>query len=210
MPVLLLIRHGENDVMKRRLSGRLPGVHLNEKGRAQAEELAHSLKNVGIRAVYSSPLERALETAAPLAEACSLVVQGHPGLLEINYGAWQGRTYKQLARLRMWKVLHQAPEQAVFPGGETTAAAQARAVEALCEISGLHSTGEVIACFTHADVIRLAVAYFLGLPLGEYQHLRADPAGVSALLLELETEQLLIFNTTPGRLGGLTLGREGL
>lgn len=208
MPVILLIRHGENDVMQRKLSGRLPGVHLNNKGCRQAEELAHNLKNAGIRAVYSSPLERALETAAPLAGACSLVIQSHPGLLEIDYGAWQGRTYKQLARLRMWKILHQAPEQAVFPGGETLAAAQARAVEALCEIAGMHSTGDVIACFTHADVIRLAAAYFLGLPLGGYQHLRADPAGVSGLLLEGGTEQLLFFNIAPGRLGDVALEQK--
>lgn len=201
MPVLLLIRHGENNVMQRRLSGRLPGIHLNDKGQRQAEELANCLKNAGIRAVYSSPLERAMQTAAPLAEAGNLEIQTHPGLQEIDYGDWQGRTYRQLTRLRMWKILHQAPEQAAFPGGETPAAAQARAVEALREIADLYVTGEIIACFTHADVIRLAAAHFLGLPLKGYQYLRADPAGISGLLLEGGTEQLLFFNTAPERLG---------
>ena len=119
MPVVLLIRHGENDVMHRRLAGRLPGVHLNEPGRGQAAALVERLKNLPVNAIYSSPLERALETAEPLAGTRELPVQVNPGLLEIDYGQLQGKTYKQLQRINAWKMLQEEPSRVQFPGGES-------------------------------------------------------------------------------------------
>ena len=120
MPTLLLIRHGDNEFIARnKLAGRLPGVHLNEKGRQQAEVLAQLLLKAPLRAIYSSPMERAVETAQPLAAALGLEVQIRPQLIELNYGNWQGRTFKQLARIKLWKEVQNNPVGVRFPGGET-------------------------------------------------------------------------------------------
>ncbi len=196
MPILLLIRHGENDVMHRRLAGRMTGVHLNTVGQSQAAGLVAGLKEIPIRAIYSSPLERALETAAPLAAARRLPIQVQPGLLEIDYGAWQGRTYKQLGRSNLWKILHQQPSRVRFPAGETLAEAQARVVLALAQVAGQHSEKDVLACFTHADVVRLAVAHFLNLALDDFQRLHISPAGCTAVMLGGEVPRLLYINQT--------------
>jgi probable phosphoglycerate mutase len=104
MPVLLLIRHGENDFVKQgRLPGLMPGIHLNKHGQAQAAALAESLKNLPIRAIYASPLERAMETAEPLAQALGLAIQLRPGLQDTDVGEWQGVQLKKLRKLPLWK-----------------------------------------------------------------------------------------------------------
>ena len=103
MPILLLIRHGENDFVKQsRLPGRMPGIHLNEHGREQAAALAESLKKMPLRAIYASPLERAVETAEPLAQALGLAIQLRPGLLDTDVGEWQGTQLKKLRKLPLW------------------------------------------------------------------------------------------------------------
>ena len=116
--LLLLIRHGENDVMYRRLAARLPDVHLNQRGREQAAALAQALTHAPIEAIYSSPLERAVETAQPLADARGLPVEIRSDLIEVNYGSWQGKTYAQLRRTNLWKTVHSTPSQVRFPDGE--------------------------------------------------------------------------------------------
>ena len=117
MPTLLLIRHGENDFVKQaRLPGRLPGIHLNEHGQEQAAALAESLKNLPIRAIYASPLERAVETAEPLAQALGLPIQLRPGLLDTDVGEWQGLQFKKLRKLPLWKQVQQQPSRSALPG----------------------------------------------------------------------------------------------
>ena len=99
MPIILLIRHGENDYVKeQRLPGRKPGIHLNKKGRSQAQAVAKKLSQAPIKAVYSSPLERAMETAEPIAKALDLKVITRQGLIETDVGKWQGKKIKNLNR----------------------------------------------------------------------------------------------------------------
>jgi len=127
MPTILLIRHGENEyVAKGRLAGRLPGVHLNERGRQQAEAVADFLSKAPIKAIYSSPLERCVETAQPLSERLGLPVILRDNLLEIDFGDWQNKTLKQLRRRKLWKVVQGNPARMQFPEGETFANAQVR------------------------------------------------------------------------------------
>src|SRR3954452_18283038 len=102
MTTILLIRHGENNMVGKRLAGRLPDVHLNDRGKQQAQQLAEALCKAPLKAIYSSPLERAVETAEPLAAELGLPVQIAPGLIELGYGDWQGKTLKQLSRLKLW------------------------------------------------------------------------------------------------------------
>jgi len=125
MSIFLLIRHGENDFVKQgRLAGRLPGVHLNEKGLAQAAEVADKVKGAPVKAVYSSPLERTMETAEPIAQALGLEVLPRAGLLEVDVGEWQNKTLKELHRRKIWRAVQTSPSRVRFPGGESFAEAQ--------------------------------------------------------------------------------------
>ncbi len=182
MPVILLIRHGENEYVKKgRLAGRKPGVHLNERGDLQAHALADSLANLPIKAVYSSPLDRTMETATPLAKKLKLEVVPREGLLEVDYGTWQDKTLKQLARRKLWKTVQSAPSHACFPEGESFGQAQLRIANELTALCEMHKPKDLIACVGHSDMIKLAVAYFLGLPLDLFQRLVVQPASVSTL-----------------------------
>ena len=198
MPVILLIRHGENDyVKKHRLAGRLPGVHLNQKGQEQARLLAEKLADMPIKAVYSSPLERTMETAAPLAQALGLEVIPRPGLIETDFGEWQGESLKKLNRLKIWRVVQNRPSLMRFPGGETFSELQMRYVSELEYICSQHAPKDIVALVSHADPIRLAVAYYIGLPLDMFQRLSVGPGSISVLWLAEDSSRLLTLNYDP-------------
>lgn len=184
MPVILLIRHGENEYVKTgRLAGRKNGVHLNETGRAQAQALAETLAHLPIKAVYTSPLDRTVETATPLAAALKLEVVPRQGLLEVDFGEWQDKTLKELYRRKLWKTVQEAPSQMRFPEGESFAEAQMRIANELIELAGMHKDKEMFACFGHSDMIKLAAAYFTGMPLDLFQRLMVSPGSVTTLAL---------------------------
>lgn len=199
MPLFILIRHGENDyVKKNRLAGRLPGVYLNETGHQQAQavalSLASKLKKASIQAIYSSPLERTIETSEPIAEALGVAIVARPGLIETNYGDWQGKTLKDLRRRKLWKVVQNNPSLMRFPSGESFSETQTRIC---CEIESLrskHSEKDVIICVSHSDPIKLAVSYYLGLPLDLFQRLIIAPASITTLLINNSGSHLLNLN----------------
>lgn len=196
MTRILLIRHGENDFVGKRLAGRLPGVHLNARGRAQAEAIARALANAALAAIYASPLERTLETAQPLAQALSLPVHPHPGLLEVDFGAWQGKTGKQMRRLKLWHTVQHHPSQMTFPGGESFLQAQQRGVAAIEEFRRTHDPKATLACFSHCDLIRLIIAHYTTIPLDNFQRLTADTASISMLELFDGWSNLVFLNRT--------------
>jgi probable phosphomutase (TIGR03848 family) len=183
MTVFLLVRHGLNDMVGVKLAGRLPGVHLNAKGKAQARRLAAEIAGLPIKAVISSPLERAQETAEPIARIHNLPVEINEGLLEIDFGNWQGKSLKQLRRRKLWKDVQEHPSTFCFPEGETFADAQSRITGTLQALSKTFTEKDIVVCVGHSDSIRLAVAYFLGMPLDAFQRLRIDPASVTTLYL---------------------------
>jgi probable phosphoglycerate mutase len=198
MPILLLIRHGENEFVKTgKMAGRLPGVHLNERGRQQAAALAEALKDVPLQAVYSSPLERAVETAEPIAAASRLEVQLCPGLMESDIGKWQGRSLKALSRLKKWRIVQQAPSRFTFPEGESFLGMQTRIVSSLDEIAARHKPKDIVAAVFHADPIKLAVAHYLGMPLDHFQRLACDTGSVSMLFLSELGAYILKLNQRP-------------
>jgi probable phosphoglycerate mutase len=197
MPTLLLIRHGENDYLKRnKIPGRLPGIHLNTRGRQQAAELARTLSSLPIKALYSSPLERAVETAEPLSQSLGLEIQLRPDLTDTDVGAWEGRSWKVLGRTRLWKVIQETPSQFQFPGGETFVQTQLRIVRTLDAIARAH-TDELIAVVFHADPIKMAVAHYLGLPLDNFQQLTAHTGSVTILKMDGSFVKLLALNLMP-------------
>ena len=198
MPTILLIRHGENDYVKKgKLAGRLPGVHLNDKGQAQAETLALALADKSIKAIYSSPLDRTLETAAPIAKTLGLKVIKRAGLSEVDFGSWQDKTLKQLARQKLWKLVQEHPSRARFPEGESFAEAQLRIANEIESISSMHKPKDLIICVGHSDMIKLAVAYFIGLPIDQFQGLVVQPASITTLHISKNRSLLVNLNTHP-------------
>lgn len=195
MPLFLLIRHGENEYVKTgRLAGRLPGVHLNDHGRAQVQALAEKLAGAPVKAIYSSPLDRTLETAEPIAKALGLEVITRPGLIEVDVGEWQDKKLKGLTRLKLWRSVQSSPSVVRFPGGETFAEAQYRICQDLQELATQHDPKDLIICVTHSDPIKLAVAFFLGLPLDLFQRLNVSTASVTALQIGEGGSRLLNLN----------------
>lgn len=195
MPIIILIRHGENDYVKKaRMAGRLPGVHLNDRGKAQAQALADKLAAAPIKAIYSSPLERALETAAPLAEALKLEIHIRPGLIETDIGEWTGLSLKSVRRLKVWRTVQAAPSLFRFPGGESFAETQYRVCREIEAICAEHEPKDLIACVTHADPIKLATAYYLGLPLDHFQRLTVAPASITVLSIGEVFSQIINLN----------------
>lgn len=184
MTTILLIRHGENEYTKaQKLAGRLPGVPLNATGRAQAQAVAAALrKSVKLKAVYSSPLDRTMETAQIIAEAQGLNVEARDGLIETALGDWEGKTIKALARSKQWKLLQEQPSRFRFPGGESMAEQQTRLVADVEALLGRHTPKDVIAVVGHADPIKLIIAHYIGLPLDLFQRLIISTASVSALV----------------------------
>ncbi|WKZ49098.1 MAG: histidine phosphatase family protein [Anaerolineales bacterium] len=199
MPTLLLIRHGENDFVKsHKMAGRLPGVYLNQNGQKQAQALADALKDVPLKAVYSSPLERAMETAKPIAESHKLKIMQVPELMDTDIGKWQGKSWKVLGLTKVWKIVQNAPSRFRFPEGESFVEAQTRCATALEEIINQHNKPkDIVAVVFHADPIRMAVAHFLGMPLDHFQRLSCDTGSVTALHVNEARANLIKLNQRP-------------
>jgi len=198
MTLLLLIRHGENEYTRTgKLAGWTKSVHLNEAGQKQVLALAERLAQVPIEAIYSSPLERALDTAAPLARAKKLRVKISEGLGEVRYGAWTGRSLKVLARTKLWRVVQQHPSAMQFPEGETFRGVQTRALDAIEQIARAHAHPKaIVAAVSHGDVIKLIVAHYLGMPLDLFQRLVINTASVTLLRLGHGHPVLVKLNDT--------------
>jgi probable phosphoglycerate mutase len=195
MPLILLIRHGENDYVKEhRLPGRKPGIHLNKIGLNQAKTVAKKLKSAPIKAVYSSPMERTMETAKPIAKALDLPVIQRQGLIETDVGIWQGKKVKRLRRSKLWPRVQLNPSRFRFPGGERIEDAQHRFVEEIEYLAEVHESGDMVVCVSHADPIKLVVAYYIGLPLDMYQRLTVSPGSITALHIGEFGTQLLALN----------------
>jgi probable phosphomutase (TIGR03848 family) len=179
MAILILIRHGETDYVGHRLAGHLPGIHLNQNGNNQARALAKRLSALPVNAIFSSPLERTMETARPLAKMKGLPVLSLPALTEINVGDWQGKSIPALRRLELWRGTHEEPARFSFPNGESFADKQRTIVTALEKLIRDRKSDSVLACVSHGDPIKLSLAYFLGLDLNNFQRIAIDPASAS-------------------------------
>jgi probable phosphoglycerate mutase len=184
MANVLLIRHGQNDwVNKNRLAGWIPGVHLNQEGRKQVEELAERLSHLPLKSVYSSPLERCMETAKIVANTHGLKVVSHEMVGEVRYGKWEGKALKKLVNKKPeWFAVQHYPSRFRFPKGESLREVQHRAVTALEGLAGKHEE-EMIAVVSHADVIKLILAHYLGVHIDLFQRIVVAPASVSVVAL---------------------------
>ena len=177
---ILLVRHGQTPTTGKVLPGRAPGLHLADAGRAQAEAVARRLDGVEVAALYCSPLERTIETAAPIAAAFGLEAIHEPGLLECDFGEWTGKELTGLYTLPEWATVQRAPSTFRFPGGESFPEMQYRIVSAIDRIRTAHE-GRTVVCVSHADPIKAAVAYALGTHLDLFQRIVVSPCSVSAI-----------------------------
>lgn len=195
MTKILLIRHALTDGVGKRLSGRTSGVYLNETGRKQARELAESLSEIPISAIYCSPLERAVETAEPIACLHKLQYITSNNFMEIDFGEWTNLAIEDLIQDFQFQLFNDFRSNIRIPRGETMLEAQFRAIKGLQELTNQHQN-QTIAIVSHGDIIKSIIAYYAGISLDFMRRLEISPASVSILEIFNETVRVLQLNYT--------------
>jgi broad specificity phosphatase PhoE len=192
-----LARHGDNEfVMRGAIAGRLPNVQLNETGRTQAERLAALLAQSGAQHLFSSPLLRCMETAAPIAKRLGIEIQAVDELLELDFGDWTGRLFSELEPLEHWRRYNLARSITRIPGGELMLEVQSRVVALFQKIQSQYPN-DAVCIVSHGDVLRAAVMYYLGIPLDFVHRLRLDVGSLSIISLLPDGVEIESMNQTP-------------
>jgi probable phosphoglycerate mutase len=193
---VLLVRHGVTGTTGKVLPGRAPGLHLADQGREQARIAAERIAALPrVDAVYSSPLERARETAAPISAARGLKTRIERGLLECDFGTWTGKRLATLAKLPEWQLVQRSPSTFRFPDGESFTEMQTRMVSTLDELRARHPGGTIV-CVSHADTIKAAVAHAMGTHIDLFQRIVISPASVTAIVWTPGGPIVLAVNST--------------
>lgn len=197
MTTLLLIRHASNDYVKEgRLAGRTPGVHINAQGQREADDLARRTAHLPIEAIYSSPLERAVDTANAVANCHKLPIQIIEDLMETHAGDWTGRKLSELNSTDTWKAIQTKPIGVPLPGGgESIDQVQTRMVAATEDIRKKHPDG-IVAIVSHADPLKSVIAHYLNWDLNNFQRIAINPASVTVLQVDDKGAFLLRSNDT--------------
>jgi probable phosphoglycerate mutase len=197
---VLLVRHGQTPTTGTSLPGRAPGLHLAETGREQARRAAERIAELErIDAIYTSPLERARETAAPIVAATGVRAKVDRGLLECDFGEWTGAELKTLMKLPEWSTVQRAPSTFRFPGGESFSEMQHRIVGTLDRLRAAHPGGTIV-CVSHADPIKAALAHALGTHLDLFQRIVVSTCSISVLAWGPGGPVALTVNATGGSL----------
>jgi broad specificity phosphatase PhoE len=196
MAYFYLVRHGSNDVLGKALAARLPNIHLNPEGREEARRTAEALKGKGITRVISSPMERARETASALAERLGIGVELSEDVNEIAFGDWSGKPMAELESSNGWKLFNSYRSGTRIPDGELMIESQCRVIRLLQKLRTEQPDG-VFAIFSHGDPIKLAVAYYLGVPVDLFTRIEISPGSYSLLRLEECGPQILAVNVCP-------------
>jgi probable phosphoglycerate mutase len=198
--LVLLVRHGRTPNTGVILPGRAPGLHLADEGRQQADAIAQRIGHLSrIAAVYTSPLERARETAAPIARARRLALRVERDLTECDIGEWTGLRLKRAQRKPEWQLVLHHPSGFRFPGGESFSEMQLRVTAALARLVERHP-GEAIVAVSHADPIKAVVAHSLGVHLDLFQRITVAPCSITAIVYRPDTPLVLTVNSLDGDL----------
>jgi len=192
----VLIRHGAHDLLGREVAGRMDGVGLNAAGHAQAAGLSERLKRRRIAAIYSGPLQRVRETAAPLGRHLGMAVAVNPAFDEIDFGRWTGAAFDTVREDPSWDRWNRRRGVASCPGGESFTEVHARVARGLADLAQRHPE-QAVAVVTHGDVIKAAVGLALGLPLDCHDRFEIEPASLSVLLYGAWGTKLLKLNEEP-------------
>jgi probable phosphoglycerate mutase len=201
--LVLLVRHGLTPVTGVKLTARAPGVHLSDEGQRQAERAGERIARVAkVAAVYSSPVERARETALPIARALHLAVRVERGLSELDMGDWTGVSIARARRRPEWETIQRHPSGFRFPGGESFTEMQARMTSTLRTLVERHP-GQTVVAVSHADPIKAVVAEAVGTPLDLFQRIAIAPASVTAIAYGPLGPGILTVNHVDGDLAWL-------
>ena len=192
---VFLIRHGMTSRVGKGLTGWLPGHSLDETGHRQADDLASRLAAAPLSAIYSSPLERAVETAAPLARRLGLEVQLREDFGEVRFGDWQGKDFGEIKQDSRWNLFNSYRSFTRAPQGELMLETQARMLRGLLNVVETH-TDQTVAVFSHADAIKSALMHFLGMLLDFHHRLEILPASISILDFYPELPLIKVVNST--------------
>lgn len=193
MTTFALIRHTKHDLVGHTIVGRTSGVRLSREGVEQAERLAQRLEASSISALYSSPLERALNTAAAIAASLRLQTEVAEELNEIEFGAWTNRTLPELHELEEWRRFNLLRSSSQIPGGETMVEVQGRMLRLIERLCAAHPE-QTVALVSHGDVIKATLAHYLGVPLDLFHRIEISPASVSLLRVERYGADVLLVN----------------
>jgi probable phosphoglycerate mutase len=193
MTTFLLVRHGETDAVGKLIMGWRPGWHLNEKGREEVKALAIRLERMPIRAVYTSPLERAVETAEEIARPHGLEPRIVDEFGEFRPGDWEGMTLTELDRRDDWRRFQSARSLTRAPRGEIAVEMQTRFVAQVAALADRHRE-EMVVAVSHADPLRAGLAYYLGMPLDMILRFEVHTASVSVLQLTDRGARILCVN----------------
>jgi broad specificity phosphatase PhoE len=197
MTTIYLVRHGNTEWTGHRVIGLTPGVHLNQTGCEQALRAAEYLQRSPIEAIYSSPMERATDTAAPLAKMKNLPVIPVPFLCSVDFGDFQKRTKEELAEEPIWQQFLTHPAGVCFPSGESIKDAQQRIVYGINSLAMQYPENVQIACFAHCEILRLAIAHALKIPLDDYMRLTLDTGSISCIEWGSNYNRLKWLNRIP-------------
>ena len=200
-----MVRHGKTPSTGKLLPGRAAGLHLSDVGQSEAVEVAKRLSKLNkVSAIYSSPLERARETAAPIGKILDKKININKGLLECDFGKWTGKELGKLMKLPEWSTVQRAPSTFRFPNGESFTEMQNRMVSTLDDLRKAHPGGVVI-CVSHADPIKAAVAHAMGTHLDLFQRIVISTCSVSAVSYSSHGPVVLTVNSTGGDLADLQI-----
>lgn len=206
MATLFLVRHGLTAHTGRTLYGQSPGIDLDDRGRAQAERLVERLAPVRPTAIYSSPLERCVQTVEPLARACRLPIVEHGALIEMHAGSWTGRPLARLRTLKAWGEVQRSPAGFRFPGhGESFVEARDRILAEVHGIARRHRRGRVVVA-THGDILRIVLAELAGASLDRFQRIVVDTASISVVSIDRAGLPRVHLVNDTGDLGRFTPG----
>ncbi|QBX57097.1 MSMEG_4193 family putative phosphomutase [Nocardioides seonyuensis] len=205
MATVILVRHGRTTANATAvLAGRAEGVVLDDVGREQVARAGDRLATLRLARLVTSPLERTCETADAIAAGQAADIQPlvDEGVVEVDYGEWQGRSLKELAGDELWKVVQRQPSAVTFPGGESLVAAAARAVSAVrrhdAEVSSQHGDDAVWALVSHGDILKAVLADALGSHLDQFQRIVVDPGSISVVRYTADRPYVLAVNTHQG------------
>jgi len=201
--LIVFVRHGHTPTTGKILPGRAKGLHLSPKGKSQAETVANYFADVkGIEAIYSSPMERTIETATPIAKSLGMKLKRHRGLIEADFGLWTGKRLSDLRKLSDWKQVQNNPSGFRFPSGESFLEIQSRMAKSISEIVEEHRGGIVVAV-SHADTIKTVIATALGTPLDLFQRIHISPCSVSPILYGPSAPFVLAVNSSGADIASL-------
>jgi broad specificity phosphatase PhoE len=194
--VFHLLRHGEHGLLGRVLAGRMPGVGMTERGRAEIAAQAERLAGEKIAAIYASPLQRTRETAEIVAERLGLPIGFRDDLIELDFGEWTGATFDSIRADPRWQAWSTQRSLATIPGGESMRAVQQRVVATVVELNERHPH-ETVLLVSHGDVIRSALVFLLGMPLDFYNRIEIGQGSISTVRIDTSGIRILALNDRP-------------